>query len=142
MPEQGMVTEVSVDEQGSELTATLTIGDALVYVDDAGAYDSSGGTVQVNGVRFDYTATDEAADTLSVGGSGSPVAGATGDVVSVISGGEVAYDYTLIVALSDGEPVYVPIAFGDRTLWPAGPVDGTARSSAARSPTRPGRCRR
>lgn len=122
MPEYGFAVEFNVDPQGSELDADALSSDAVLHVADASAYDGAG-TVEVNGIRYDYVDADTDAGTVTLSAS-LGVAASIGDRVYIVGGGEVAYDHTLEVHTADGEPLEIALDFGDRALWgEPGPID-------------------
>lgn len=120
MAESGVVTEVQVDIQGSELSTAATVGNATLYVENAEEYDTAGGVIELNDAQFAYTTADLDTSSLTLVNP-CPIAGEIGDRVSVVSGGKVARDYQLLVSISDGEAITVPIPYGDRSLWTPGP---------------------
>lgn len=120
MPESGYAVEVNVDPQGSELVTAATSLDTVLYVADASGYDAPG-TVEVNGVRKNFRATDIEAGTITLL-TALGAAADVGDRVLVVSGGEVASDYTLSVSLSDGDGIEVPLGYEERASWAPGPV--------------------
>lgn len=120
MPEAGYAIEVNVDPQGSELVAAALSTDTVLVVEDASVYDAPG-VVEVNGIRKTFTDSDIELGTVTLA-SPLGVAAAVSDRVLVVTGGEIAYDYILVVSLSDGEPAEVPIAYDARASWSPGPI--------------------
>jgi len=107
---------------GSELTVTANVGTLTLQVDNPVDFDEDGGTVDLNGVQYDYTTVDQDTGLLTLT-SAVTVAGAIGDRLNVYSGGMVAIDYVAFVSLGDGDEIEVPIPFSDRDLWPEGEYD-------------------
>lgn len=122
MPERGEVRAVAFMPMGSELTANVAIGALNITVDNPVDFDEDGGTVDLNGLQYDYVTIDPDTGILTLA-SALTVAVVAGDRANVYSGGQVAIEYTAFVSLGDGDEVEVPIPFSDRDLWPEGEYD-------------------
>jgi microcystin-dependent protein len=122
MPERGEVRAVAWMPLGSELTADAAIGALNITVDNPVDFDEDGGTVDLNGLQYEYSTIDPDTGILTLA-SALTVAAVTGDRVNVYSGGQVAIDYIAFVSLGDGDEIEVPIPFSDRDLWPEGEYD-------------------
>ncbi len=64
--EQGRITNVVIDDAGSELTADAGIGATTLFVNDAYPFNADGGAIDLNGVIITYTECDYDAKTLTV----------------------------------------------------------------------------
>jgi hypothetical protein len=115
-----MAVEVNVEAQGSELDTVALSSATVLSVADGSGYDAPG-TVEVNGVRRKFISSDVEAGTVTLISS-LGVAADIGDRVLVVTGDEIAYDYTLVVALSEGDTVEVPIPYEARGAWSPGPL--------------------
>lgn len=121
MPEAGHVTGVNVDPQGSELDAAALSTDTVLVLGDASLYDP-GETVEINGTRAVVASTDVDAGTITLTAP-LGVAADESDRVFIISGGEIAHDYTLEVHTGAGSAVEIPLSLpADRLAWRPGPV--------------------
>lgn len=56
--EQGRITNVVIDDSGTDLTANAAIGAVTLFVSDAYPFNPDGGTLELNGVSMAYTAAD------------------------------------------------------------------------------------
>ena len=65
MPEQGYVTEVNVDPQGSELDQDALSTDTVLYLGDASEYDP-GEVVEINDQRHTVVEADVDAGTITL----------------------------------------------------------------------------
>lgn len=119
MAERGEVRAVGWMPQGSELSSDAALGATSLVVANPVDFDEDGGTVDLNGVQYDYDTCDMDTGTITLS-SATTVAAVSGDLVKVWSGGMVAIDYVAFVSLGDGDEVEVPIPYGDRDLWPEG----------------------
>jgi microcystin-dependent protein len=122
MAERGEVQAVAWMPLGSELTADAAIGALLLTVDNSVDFDEDGGTLDLDGIQYDYSTVDHDSGLLTLE-SALTVAAVAGDRVNVWSGGQVAIEYTAFVSLGDGDEIEVPIPYGDRDLWPEGEYD-------------------
>lgn len=107
---------------GTELTADAAVDDTVLHVDWGELFSDEGGTLELNGVTLDYVTADEAADTVTLA-EPLAVAALEGDRVHRVEGGQVATDYVIKVDVGPGDPVTVPVPYGDRDLWPDGEYD-------------------
>lgn len=122
MTERGEVRAVAWMPMGSELTADVAVGALQLTVDNPVDFDEDGGSVDLNGVQYDYDTIDPDSGILTLSWQ-LTVAAVAGDRVNVWSGGQVAIEYVAFVSLGDGDEVEVPIPYGDRDVWPEGQYD-------------------
>lgn len=128
----GMLTDVVVLPGGSSATQAQAVGDLSVTVEDPTDFaatvdptdpnEENVGTLDICGVRYDYTTVDPDAGVITLATPLS-VAVDEADPVLVVSGGEIAQDWLAIVDLGDGDNVPVPLSFGTRALLPEGHYD-------------------
>jgi hypothetical protein len=122
MAVRGWATGCKLVAQGSEIVTAASIGATTLEVEWVGDFDDEGGTLLLNGTEIDYTTVDTDAETITLDAPLADAA-AVGDRVDIVSGGQVAKDYTLFVAHGDGADAEIEIPFSDRDAWPEGDYD-------------------
>lgn len=122
MSVRGWAIEARWEDQKTELTADVSTSATTLPVEWTELFDSAGGVLELNDVRYNYIEVDDDADTITLD-SGLLAGAAIDDPVFVVEGGQVAREYTLVVSLGEGDPVEVPISFAERDLWPEGVYD-------------------
>lgn len=70
--EQGFITNVVIDDSGTELVADVVAGATTLFVADAYSFNSEGGSLELNGISYSYSTIDYELNTITV----SPVAAA------------------------------------------------------------------
>lgn len=125
----GMLTDVVVLPRGSSAVQAQAIGDLTVTVEDptdfaatidpTDADDENVGTLDICGVRYDYTAMDPDTGMITLATPLS-VAVDEADPVLVVSGGEIAQDWTAMVDPGEGDNIPVALPFAFRALLPEG----------------------
>lgn len=114
---EGLAVGASAVPYGSELVADAAAGATVLEVDFAGDFQPEGGTLDLDGVRMDYTAADRSTGLITLA---APLAGLveTDTRVEVVRGGEVSYRWVVLVDTGGVDPVEVPMPFEQRMLWP------------------------
>src|SRR5215204_4962602 len=115
-----MVRAVGHTAQGSSLSAAAAIGALSLTVYNPVDFDEDGGTLDLNGARYDYETVDLDSGVITLNTAIVTTAGVVDDRVLVVAGGKVAVDYTAFVSMGDGDEVEVAIPFAQRHLWPEG----------------------
>lgn len=149
MAEYGKLVEVAIVPRTTALAADAAVSDTELEVLNAGDYDSTGGTLELNGDQLEYTgivwgATEDDTDFLELT---EPLAtgASAGDLVApVTSGGLAAEDWYAVVDMGGGgDGVPIPIQFDQRQSWPEGlydpPVDVEVAEDLSRIQDAPGR---
>lgn len=115
----GLLVEVTVTGQGSMLTADVTTGTTVLPIEDVSTFSTEGGTVELNGVRYDYSTVDETASTMKLlTGLATGLDDTT--PVELVYGGEVALSYEALVDFEDGDALPIPIGYEQRDRWAPG----------------------
>lgn len=118
-PVNGLVDSVQRVPRGSELVTAAASTSTTLFLDSVEDFDNAGGDLEINGVRYEYVSSDLDLDSILLA-TGLTAAGAVGDSVFPVSGGQIEVDYIAYVSMGDGDPAEVVIPFGERPLWPEG----------------------
>lgn len=134
MSDYGLLQEVRIVQRGSTLTTAASIGDTELVVDYAGDFnydpddpDNSGGTLDLNGTRAEYTSIvfgelPDDPDTIVLAAP-LTVAGDADDFVGAVSGGQVGEDWEAHVTMGEGDQVVALLTVDQRAQWPVGVYD-------------------
>lgn len=97
----GKITEVIVEYAGTNLSGAHPAGSSVLQVADVLDFDENGGTLTVDDVQYEYTATDESAATITLA---DPLADAADDDTPVLLH-PLAPEVTASVALDDSSVI-------------------------------------
>lgn len=110
----GMLVEVTVTNRQSHATQAQAIGDGTVTVEDPTQFAETGGSLDIAGVGYDYTAADPDTGIITLA-TNLTAAVVEFDPVSVVAGGQVAQDFNAIVDFGEGANVTVEIPYALRS---------------------------
>lgn len=131
----GRLTAVVDRWVGSNLTADIAAGVSVLPVADVRDFDESGGRLSIEGDTYSFTATDDAASTITLSGVTS-AAYQSGFRVLVKP---ATKEKVAIVDLTDGAPgVEARIRHTDYAMYPEGVRDGEAQEFVRLRSTRSG----
>lgn len=125
MSDYGEVQAVIVSPRGSTLTTAAGVADVELLIDSAQDFDSDGGTLDLDGVRLQYTSITEgtnASDPDTVNLAGPLAAGADEDTnVAPVVGGQIPEDWYAVITMGEeGDVAHVPLDVDQRAQWPVG----------------------
>jgi hypothetical protein len=115
----------SVERGGSQsgLVAAAPSGATTLQVEMAeGNFTEDGGQLRLNGNTYDYTAIDVDADTITLTAP-LPVAAAVDDPAQSVDAGVAEVEWTVNVAIDDGDPVAAVIPTDKIGYFPEGNYD-------------------
>lgn len=125
MSQNGFITNVAVVKAGSNLALDAALSATTLFVDDASDFNESGGTVEINGTTYTYTAADLELDTITLT-TGLTLALDTGFPVSTLP---YSLEKRASILMGDGDTIDVRVPHNLYDRVPEGIRDDAARES-------------